>query len=138
VLAQEEKMATDQGPGLTLPEIASAAEVEYRTLHIWLRRGLIRASLVTGSGSGSPNLFNESDLLEARVLADLRRLGAEMSVLERTARALQAHPHRLCGDETLIINGTVEIVETQHAAEKVVSCSPSFVFATSHARDALS
>jgi len=130
-------MATDRRPGLTLPELASAAEVEYRTLHIWLQRGLIRASVVSGNGSGFPSLFDESDLLEARVLADLRRLGAEMSVLERTARALQNHPRRLEGNETLIINGAVEILETERAAERVATCSPSFVFATSHARDAL-
>jgi DNA-binding transcriptional MerR regulator len=130
-------MSTDRGPGLTLPEIAAAAEIEYRTLHMWLQRGLIRASLGSASGSGSSNFFDEADLLEARVLADLRRLGAEMSVLERTARALQEHPVRLAGNETLIINGSVEIVPADEAAEKITKCSPSFVFATSHAKQAL-
>jgi DNA-binding transcriptional MerR regulator len=122
--------------GYTLPEVAAAAEVEYRTLHIWLRRGLIRASLESASGSGTSNRFNESDVLEARILADLRRLGAEMSVLERTAAALQRRSRRLAGDETLIINGQVTVLPAQKATE-VRTCEPSFVFATSHAKDAL-
>jgi DNA-binding transcriptional MerR regulator len=121
-------------PRFTLPDIAAVTQIEYRTIHLWLRRGLIRASVAAATGSGTPNLFDHGDVLEARVLADLRRLGAEMSVLERTARALQDRPARITGRETLIINGSVEIVREEEVSAKLVNCSPSMVFPTSYAQ----
>jgi DNA-binding transcriptional MerR regulator len=124
--------------GMTLPAVAAAAEVEYRTLHLWLRRGLLRASLTSATGSGTTNVFDEADVLEARILADLRRLGAEVRVLERTAAAFREHERRLGGAETLIINGKVEIVDdASEVAERLARTSPSFVFATVHAKQAL-
>jgi hypothetical protein len=120
-----------------LPAVAVAADIEYRTLHMWLRRGLLRASVEDSSGSGVPSLFNETDVLEARILADLRRLGVEMSVLDRTAAAIRRYKHRLTGQETLVINGDVEIVAESDLAGAVAARSPSILFRTAHAKAAL-
>lgn len=61
----------------TLPELASLVDIEYRTLHTWVRRGVLAASCQEAQGSGTRNLFDCSDALEAYVLADLRRAGLD-------------------------------------------------------------
>lgn len=121
----------------TLPELAAAAEIEYRTAYVWLQRGLIRASVATATGSGTTNEFDEADVLEARILADLRRLGAEMTVLERTAAALRGQAERLGGNQTLIINGRVDIVPTDQVAARIAVSEPSFVYRADHAMHAM-
>ena len=69
----------------TLPELASLVDIEYRTLHTWVGRGLLAASCQEAQGSGTRNLFDRSDALEASVLADLRRAGVELAKLEEVA-----------------------------------------------------
>ncbi len=96
----------------TLRELAEAAGVEYRTLHTWLRRGLVRASWRSTTGSGRANLFAMADLLEARILAVLRRAGLDLAALKRTADALQAAPQRLEGDEVLVVNGRLDTLKS--------------------------
>lgn len=67
----------------TLPELALLVDVEYRTLHTWIRRGLLAASREQAQGSGTRNVFDCSDALEAYALADLRRAGVDLFTLER-------------------------------------------------------
>ena len=40
----------------TLPQVAEIVDVEYGTLHSWLKRGLLRPSCRQSSGIGVPNL----------------------------------------------------------------------------------
>lgn len=101
---------TGQRP-LTLPQIAKAAEVEYGTLHSWLKRGLLTPSLQASTGTGSPNLFTLEDLLTAKVLGDLRRAGVDFDSLEQAARELQVNRQQLRGNEMLVINGRVELLD---------------------------
>lgn len=56
----------------TLPEVASASGVPYRTLHSWLRSGLVTASVRDDGGSGNATLFSDDDLLRAAILGALR------------------------------------------------------------------
>lgn len=95
---------------MTLPEVAEIAGVEYRTLHTWLRRGLLRPSVRSSSGTGTPNLFAPSDAVAARILADLRRGGLGIGQLERTAKALAEHRHALSEPAIIVINGRVDVV----------------------------
>jgi DNA-binding transcriptional MerR regulator len=106
---------------LTLPQVATAAEVEYRTLHTWLKRGLVRATCRSAQGSGNANLFARPDALEARILADLRRAGLDLASLERAASALQRTPRRLVGDELLLINGTVVVLDNDATLEQALA-----------------
>src|SRR6266511_2356234 len=51
------RMAADPDRSFTLPQVAAVADVEYRTLHLWLRRGILTPTKQAASGSGSTNLF---------------------------------------------------------------------------------
>jgi DNA-binding transcriptional MerR regulator len=122
----------------TLPEIAEFAQIEYRTLHLWLRRGLLRPSLRVAHGSGHANLFDESDVLGARVIADLRRAGLGMPLLERAAEALHRDDLVLTGNEYLLINGKVEIVSAPaEVGPSLADATTTVVYNTAAAREAL-
>ncbi len=80
---------------LTLPQVAEIVGVEYRTLHTWLKRGLLRPSAQQSSGIGVPNLFSTEDLIHARVIADLRQSGLSFERLREAAAELDEHPGAL-------------------------------------------
>ncbi len=123
---------------LTLPQVAALAEIEYRTLHTWLARGLLRATRRRSHGAGVPNLFAVEDALEARVLADLRRAGLELDAVERTARALQDAPLRLTGEEMLLINGRVSICTDERELHAALNgLEPALIYNVAAARRAL-
>ena len=122
----------------TLPQVAAAAEVEYRTLHTWLKRGLVRATRRVSSGSGTPNLFAPEDVLEVRILADLRRAGLDLRALERTAQALQGVGARLEGNELLVVNGSVEVLaDREQLLPTLERPGPALVYNVAWARSAL-
>jgi DNA-binding transcriptional MerR regulator len=98
-----------QQPAFTLPQLAEIAEVEYRTLHTWVARGLLRPSLRRSAGTGTPNLFGAQDAVAARVLADLRRAGLSMDVLECAGEALRDSAPALDQPAVLLVNGAVEV-----------------------------
>lgn len=95
---------------LTLPELAEVVGVEYRTLHTWVRRGLLHPSLRSSSGTGSPNLFGFADAVAAQILADMRRGGLGIEQLEQAAEALGQSPSVLSKPAIVLMNGTVEVV----------------------------
>jgi hypothetical protein len=98
----------ERGQTFTLPQVARISGVQYRTLHLWLRRGLLRVSVKETHGAGVSNVLDVGDLFEACVLADLRRAGLSMDALERAAAALR--DYELKGDEVLVMNGSVTIL----------------------------
>lgn len=104
----------------TLPQVADVAEVEYRTLHTWLKRGLLTASVRHSIGTGTPNLFSDEDAVAARVLADLRRAGLSMEVLGRASEALRQAPEALSEPRIVVVNGAVDVVEDASAAAEAV------------------
>jgi DNA-binding transcriptional MerR regulator len=122
----------------TLPELASLVDVEYRTLHTWVRRGLLEASCQRAQGSGTRNLFDCGDALDAYVLADLRRAGVELSKLEAVAAELRrSRGERSERDEVLLINGTVSLSGYSSLREAVAHVSPTLVYDLAHARAGL-
>lgn len=90
---------------LTLPELARIVGVEYPTLHTWVRRGLLEPSVRRSEGTGTPNLFGTGDAVAARVLADLRRAGLSMDVLECAGQALRDSAEALEHPAVLLVNG---------------------------------
>jgi len=119
----------------TLPELAALVDVEYRTLHTWVGRGLLAASCERAHGSGTRNVFDRCDALEAYVLADLRRAGVELSKLEQVARALRdSRERRAKGDDVLLINGSAWLSRREDLAEAVSQSSPTLVYDLAHAR----
>jgi DNA-binding transcriptional MerR regulator len=123
---------------MTLPQIAAVAEVEYRTLHTWLRRGLIAPSVQASTGSGTRNLFSDRDALAARVLADLRRAGLDLDALARTAEILNDRREELRPDHVLVVNGTVTIRnDEEQLAAALARPEPAIAYRISWAIEAL-
>lgn len=120
---------------LTLPQLAEVAEVEYARLHSWLKRGLLRASVQTSTGSGSPNLFSSEDALRARILGDLVRAGVSFKSLQKTAEKLNAHSEFLQGDGVLSVNGSVEFFSSGQSMGEIKE--PGVVYPLSLARAAI-
>jgi DNA-binding transcriptional MerR regulator len=120
--------------GLTLPELAEVADVEYRTLHTWVKRGLVEPSVRRSAGTGTANLFSGTDAVAARVLADLRRAGLSMATLERASEALRENDRLLDRPGVLLVNGKVEVFSnTTSAAAALDRPGVSLVYRTREA-----
>lgn len=113
--------------------------VEYRTLHTWLRRGLLRPSAQQSSGIGVPNLFSTDDLVHAKVIADLRQSGLSFERLKEAAVQLDAHPNALVTGASVLVNGSVSVVDEDKAGAAIRHESLTLVYNTKYAiRDILS
>jgi hypothetical protein len=88
----------------TLPELAELSGIDYRTLHNWQKRGTLRASQ-EASGSGSVSLFDEIAARHVLILAELRRSGVEMRVLETVAESIWDLARELGDEQLLVISG---------------------------------
>ena len=131
-------MTVDADHSLTLPQVAAVADVEYRTLHLWLRRGILTLTSQAAADSGSTNLFDIGDALLARVFGDLRRAGLELHVLERVAVELQRQGRRPTGAEILVVNGRVELVgRSDDVRERLTGAGATVVYDTAEARAAV-
>lgn len=121
----------------TLPELASLVDVEYRTLHTWVRRGLLAASCQQAQGSGTRNLFDHTDALDAYVLADLRRAGLHLSKLEEVAAHLRSLRFADAPAEVLLINGRVSSMSRRCLSDAMRHESPAMVYDLDHAQQGL-
>jgi DNA-binding transcriptional MerR regulator len=130
-------MAVPLDTPLTLPQVAEAADVEYRTLHTWVKRGLLEPSFHASTGAGSPNLFSFQDTLKARILGHLRSAGIDLEMVERTARGLQK-VSELDAEDTLLVNGTVSVLKGGEDIETAIDeAQPSIIYRVSWASKAL-
>ncbi len=130
-------MAVPLDTPLTLPQVAEAADVEYRTLHTWVKRGLLEPSFHASTGAGSPNLFSFQDTLKARILGHLRSAGIDLEMVERTAIGLQKVSELDAGD-TLLVNGTVSVLKGGEDIETAIDeAQPSIIYRVSWASKAL-
>ena len=118
---------------LTLPQLAEMIDVEYRTLHSWLERGLLRPSLQVSRGIGVPNLFSIEDAVRAKVIADLRRSGTSFDRLQEATQRLDDHPDALTSGATVLVNGSVSVVDEQDAAAAIERESLTLVYNTKYA-----
>lgn len=130
-------MAVAPEKPLTLPQVAEAADVEYRTLHTWVKRGLLKPSFHASTGAGSPNLFSYQDVLKARILGDLRGEGIDLDLIERAAEELQQWP-ALEPDDTVLVNGKVSVLKGGDDLNTAIKeAKPSLVYRVAWAADAL-
>jgi DNA-binding transcriptional MerR regulator len=121
----------------TLPQLASLVGIEYRTLHTWVCRGLLTASCQRAKGSGTRNLFDGADALEAYVLADLRRAGVELSKLEAVAEQLRDSRQDRGRQNVLLVSGRVSVSSRDDLADGVAEMSPTLVYDLAHGSTAL-
>lgn len=118
---------------LTLPQLAEMVDVEYRTLHSWLERGLLRPSVRTSRGNGIPNLFSVEDAVRAKIIADLRQSGASFDRLQEATQQLDDHPNALTTGATVLVNGSVSIMDEEEAAAAIKRESLTLVYNTGYA-----
>lgn len=120
----------------TLPELAEMSEIDYRTLHNWQKRGMLRPSHVEANGSGTVSLFSETDAIQVLILAELRRAGVEVRILERIAskvREVAASP----GEEDLLLiaEDAVLLRDIGELGQQLSREEPNVVLSISNARD---
>ncbi len=118
---------------LTLPQLAGLVGIEYRTLHNWLRRGLVRPSLQASRGTGSPNLFTQEDAVKVKVIADLRQAGLSFELLLKTSAQLDSHASALNAGAMVLVNGAVVVADAKTAAATIARESLTLVYNTEHA-----
>jgi DNA-binding transcriptional MerR regulator len=122
-------------PLLTLPQLAETVGVEYRTLHSWLRRGLLTPSLQKSSGTGVPNLFDQTDAVKAKVIAELRQAGLSFEMLDQASASLDDHPTALIDGAMVLVNGCVTVADAQEAMRAITNESLTLVYNTRLAID---
>jgi DNA-binding transcriptional MerR regulator len=121
-------------PGLlTLRQVARMIGVEYRTLHSWLGRGLLRPSVQFAGGSGVPNLFSARDAVRAKVVADLRHSGLSFEKLGQASIQLEDHATALTEGAMLLVNDSVSVLDDEAAYAAIKQDSPTLVYDTAHA-----
>lgn len=129
-------MAVAQDQPLTLPQVAAAVDVEYRTLHTWVKRGLLKPGFRVSTGAGTPNLFTFQDAIKARILGDLRNAGIDLDLVERTAEGIR--DLELEDDGVLLVNGKVQVLSAGDDLDTALNqAMPSVVYRISWASEAL-
>jgi DNA-binding transcriptional MerR regulator len=122
---------------LTLPQLAEAAGVGYRTIHSWLQRGLISPTLQASRGPGTPNLFVSEDAVRARAIAELRRAGVGLEALALAAQRL-GETEPVESESVLVVNGTVDLVPASVSLDSILEGGePAVVYKLASARQAV-
>jgi len=130
-------MAVPVDTPLTLPQVAEAADVEYRTLHTWVKRGLLPPSYNVSTGAGRPNLFSFQDTLKARILGHLRSAGIDLEMIERTAEGLKGVAELDTAD-TILVNGRLTVLKGGADLDAAIDdAQPSVVYRVAWASEAL-
>lgn len=134
--------ATKHGAGpqtFTLPQIAELAAIDYRTLHNWQKRGMLRASHQTATGSGTTNRLTPTDALQVLILAELRRSGVEVKVLDSVAESVWEIAADVDPDRQLLIvsHGSVFLSSDEEFGAHVADERPAVVLNLAGARRAL-
>jgi hypothetical protein len=103
--SEETEATTEQL--FTLPEAAEQIGMEYRTLHSWVRDGLITLTR-PAEGSGRPAILTEREVAVCGLLARLRAAGCGLSILEAAVRGIghQSDPDKV----DLLLDGDISIV----------------------------
>ncbi len=122
----------------TLPQLAEMSSVDYRTLHNWQKRGMLRPSHREASGSGTASLFDEADALQVLILADLRQGGVEVRVLERVASKIRELAETSREQDLLLIaEETIFFGDIGELDQRLSHEGPNVVLSISRARHAV-
>ena len=82
----------------TTMEVAATVGVTERQIRYWTKKSILTPSVRRGSGRGCVHLFGFDDIVEARIVADLRKRGCSLQKLRRavgTLRVLLRDPNPL-------------------------------------------
>jgi DNA-binding transcriptional MerR regulator len=119
---------------LTLPQLARVVDVEYRTLHSWVNRGLLAPSLQVSAGTGVPNLFGLEDAVVAKILADMREFGASLEQMQAAGEQMAEQQDELMEGAFVFVNGKVEVTRDAGFAQKALDSDGwTLVYRSEHA-----
>jgi hypothetical protein len=122
----------------TLPELAVMSSIDYRTLHNWQKRGMLRPSHREANGSGTSSLFDATDALQVLILAELRLGGVEVKLLERIALRVRELAASVNGKELLLISDDgVDLRDSKELDDSISRERPNVVLSISRARHAV-
>lgn len=65
--------------------------ISYRQLDYWDKTGLLRPSIKQAGGKGSRRVYSFEDLVELRVIANLRKVGVSLRAVRKAARYVRQH-----------------------------------------------
>jgi DNA-binding transcriptional MerR regulator/predicted RNase H-like HicB family nuclease len=80
-----------QGPGFSADVARRVVGISYRQLDYWDKTGLLRPSVKQAVGKGSRRVYSFEDLVELRVIANLRAVGVSLPAVRRAARYVRQH-----------------------------------------------
>lgn len=122
----------------TLPELAEMSSIDYRTLHNWQKRGMLRPSHREANGSGTSSLFDAADALQVLILAELRLGGVEVKLLERIAPRVRELAASVNGKDLLLISDDgVDLRDAEELDGSLSRERPNLVLSISKARHAV-
>lgn len=125
-------------PVFTLPELAELSGTDYRTLHNWQRRGILRPSHREANGSGTVSLFDSTDALQVLVLTELRQSGVEVRVLGQIASQIRELASTMASDDLLLIYEQTVVARAPADLHNSISLDrPNVVLNLSRARGLL-
>jgi DNA-binding transcriptional MerR regulator len=123
---------------LTLPQLARVVDVEYRTLHSWVARGLLTPSMQVSAGTGTPNLFALEDAVVAKILRDMREVGLSLEQLQAAGECLHHHREALLDGAFVLINGKVEVTPDAALAHAALESGGwTLVYRSQHAVESI-
>ena len=73
------------------PEAAKIVGITYRQLDHWARKGLVLPSVTAAAGSGSQRRYSYSDLLELKVIKNLRDAGLSLQRIQKAFDYIRRH-----------------------------------------------
>ncbi len=80
-----------------------------------------------------PNLFSPDDVVQIKVIADLRQVGVSFERLSEAAVELAAHPTALSIGAAVLVNGSVSVIDEADIATALVDEPLMLVYKTAHA-----
>jgi len=114
------------------------SSIDYRTLHNWQKRGMLRPSHTEATGSGTASLFDETDAIQVLILAELRLGGIEVRLLERIAPQVRELTANLNGKDLMLISDDeVALHEAKELDDSLSRERPNLVLSISRARQTI-
>ena len=107
-----DKPVTGQGTqpdsnGYRAPQVCKVVGITYRQLDHWARTGLLKPSLRAARGSGTQRLYSFTDLVQLRVIKQLRDTGISLAKIRKAIEWLRSEMDEdlPLADSTLLSDG---------------------------------
>lgn len=101
--------------GLSADVARRVVGITYRQLDYWDKTGLLRPSVKQAWGKGSRRVYSFEDLVELRVIANLRSVGVSLPAVRKAARYVRQHFANLArplARLALVVDGKSILVRT--------------------------